>query len=440
MHRRTLLLVLALGACDAGAESRTGDRPLATVGATPALAASSPAADTAPAPRHASAASGASAASAASGASAPGSVAAGRAPASRALPAPRPPSGDSGVRVADPGIVRGLYVNRWASQSPRRMRNLIAIADTTEINALVLDLKDEFGLNYTSRDSLVQRNAGRAGVIPGLPALIDTMKAHGIIPIARLVVFKDSVAARLNPDHTILTPEGTAWRDREGLTWVNPYDPGIREYNIRVAEEMARLGFEEIQFDYIRFPEPYRSLPQQVFPGADGMSKAQALARFLGEACPRVRALGARCTADVFGLVTTVNGTLEVGQHWEVLARVTDVLLPMVYPSHYPPGSFGVPRPNADPYRIVYEAIAGAYERNRKIGIENPEHVRAWLQAFTLGQPPYGAEQIREQKRAVYDAGFDGWILWHPGSLYEQFIPALEREAESRKKGIGDRG
>lgn len=343
-------------------------------------------------------------------------------------------TGNGNARVADPGIVRGLYVNRWATQSPNRMRAMIAIADSTEINALVLDIKDEFGLNYASRDSLVQRNAGRAGVIPKLPAMLDTMKAHGIVPIARLVVFKDSVAARMNPEHTIRKPDGSPWRDKEGLTWVNPYDRDIWEYNIRVAEEMARMGFEEIQFDYIRFPEPYKSLPPQVFPGAGGVSKPQVLANFMNEACPRIRALGARCTADIFGLVTTVNGALEIGQHWETLAPVTDVLLPMVYPSHYPRGAFGVASPNADPYRIIRAAMSKAYERNQKLGITNPEHARAWLQAFTLGQPPYGPEQIREQKRGVYDSGFDGWILWHPGSKYEQFVPALEKEMVSRKR------
>lgn len=336
--------------------------------------------------------------------------------------------------VAHPGIVRGLYVNRWAAQSPNRMRAMIAMADSTEVNALVLDLKDEFGLNFTTRDSLVRRNAGNAGTIPNLRALIDTMKAHGIIPIARLVVFKDSVAARMNPHHTILQADGTPWRDKQGLTWVNPYDPDIREYNIRVAEEAARAGFEEIQFDYIRFPEPYQSLPPQVFTGADGLSKPRALARFLREACPRVRTLGARCTADVFGLVTTVNGALEIGQQWEVLAVETDVLLPMVYPSHYPRGAFGIERPNAEPRRVVYEAIVKARLRNEKLGIDNAEHVRAWLQAFTLGEPAYGPEQISEQTQGVYDAGYDGWILWHPGSRYEPFLPGLERETVSRKR------
>ena len=219
--------------------------------------------------------------------------------------------------AGDVPIVRALYVNRSAAQSMRRMRSLIAIADSTEINALVIDMKDEFGLNFVSSDPMVARNAGRGGTVPHLAALLDTLKAHGIRPIARLVVFKDSVAARLNPDHVIRQPNGQPWRDKKGLTWVDPYDTTIWEYDTRVAEEVARMGFAEVQFDYIRFPEPYKSLPPQVFSDARGLSKPQALARFFARACPRVRKLGAACTADIFGLVTTVPGALEVGQSWE---------------------------------------------------------------------------------------------------------------------------
>lgn len=336
------------------------------------------------------------------------------------------------ARVTDGTIVRGLYVNRWATQSPARMRGLIAIADSTEINALVLDIKDEFGLNYRSQDSSVARNAGSAGRIPGLPALLDSLHAHGIVAIARLVVFKDSVAARLNPDRTILTPGGDPWRDKQGLTWVNPYDRVIQEYNIRVAEELARLGFDEIQFDYIRFPEPYQSLPPQNFPGAEDVSKAQALATFLGRACPRIRAAGALCTADVFGLVTTVNGALEIGQQWEALAEPADVLLPMVYPSHYPRGAFGLDRPNADPHEVIVRSVSRARERDEALGLPGVHHVRPWLQAFSLGQPEYGAEELAAQIRGVYDAGVEGWILWHPGSLYGPYLAVLEETLIAR--------
>ena len=333
-----------------------------------------------------------------------------------------------------PGIVRGLYLNRFAVHSARKMQKLIAIADTTEINAFVIDMKDEFGLNYHSSDSAIRRNAGTMGKVRDLKALLDTLKAHDILTVARIVVFKDSVTARVNPQWTIRQPNGSIWRDHKGLAWVNPYERALWDYNIGIAEELVRLGFEEIQWDYIRFPEPYKSLPPQVFPGASGVTKPQAIAEFLKTADARLDRLGVRSTADIFGLVTTVNGPLEIGQEWEKVAPVTDVLLPMVYPSHYPRGAFGVARPNAEPYKIVFTAIDKARQRNAKLGITKPEHVRPWLQAFSIGQPPYGAAEVEAQMQAVYDAGYDGWVLWHPGSNYDVFLPALEKDEVTRKK------
>ena len=347
-----------------------------------------------------------------------------------------PPTGSAGVIALqrEPRPIRALYVNRFAAQSWKKMHHLIGIADSTEINAMVIDIKDEFGLNWHSSDPLLQKNAGTQTKVGDLKGLVDTLRAHGILPIARIVVFKDSVAARMNPEHTIRTADGTPWRDKKGITWVNPYARAIWEYNFRVGDEAIRLGFGEIQFDYIRFPEPYKSLPPQVFPESQGRSKPDVLNDFLKTAHARYSAQGVRTTADIFGLVTTVQGPLEVGQDWEKISPAIDVVLPMVYPSHYPHGSFGIPSPNADPEKTVFIAITSARRRDAKLGVTTPEHVRPWLQAFTLGSPHYGPAEIEAQKRAVYDAGYDGWVLWNPGSKYDEILPALAPTFESHRK------
>jgi len=341
------------------------------------------------------------------------------------------------TQVADSNaypVIRALYLNRFAPQSAPKMRHLLAIADSTEINGFVIDMKDEFGLNYRSANPKLRRNAGGThGMVGNVKRLVDSVKAHGLVPIARVVAFKDPVAAQVNPEWTIRREDSTIWLDKEGLAWVNAHNPAVWEYNLAVAEELVSLGFEEIQWDYIRFPEPYRSLPKQVFPGAT-KSKPDALAAFLQLAQERLSKLGARNTADVFGLVTTVRGALEVGQHWEKLSPHVDVILPMVYPSHYPRGAFGIARPNAEPYRVLKTAIDTARVRDEKLGITKAEHVRPWIQAFTIGQPPYGPEQVKAQMQAIYDAGYDGWVLWSPGSKYDAFVPAFERELVSRKK------
>jgi hypothetical protein len=351
-------------------------------------------------------------------------------PAAAATPAPGSGPAIVAALARDDGpapAIRALYVNRFAAQSKRRMPHFIALADSTEINALVIDMKDEFGLNYHSANPKFAQNAGDMGKIRDVKRMLDTLKAHGILPIARIVVFKDSVTALLHPEWSIRREDGSVWRDKKGTPWVNPYHRELWDYNIGVAEELAKMGFGEIQFDYIRFPEPYKSLPKQVFPGENGMSKSDAIAAFLKEANQRLDKLGVRVTADIFGLVTTVPGPLEVAQWWEKLSPVTDVLLPMVYPSHYVHGSFGIPVPNAEPYKVVNISISRARERDAKLGIPPGEHIRPWLQAFTLGKPKYGPEEVRAQKQAVYDAGYDGWVLWEPGSRFEPVEAALER-------------
>ncbi|MDO8502653.1 MAG: putative glycoside hydrolase [Gemmatimonadaceae bacterium] len=335
------------------------------------------------------------------------------------------------LRTDPSAPIRGLYVNRFAAQSTRKMHKLLAIADSTEINAFVIDVKDEFGMNYNSSDPLLQKNAGTQTKITNMKALLDTINAHGVLPIARIVVFKDSVTARMNPQHTIRKADRSPWRDHKGLTWVNPYANAIWEYNFRIAEEAVKMGFGEVQFDYIRFPEPYKSLPPQVFPESNARGKTEALAEFLKAAKARIDKLGVRTTADVFGLTTTVGGTLEVGQKWEPLVQSVDVLLPMVYPSHYPRGAFGVARPNTAPYEIVHTAISRARVRTEALGLKG-QRVRPWLQAFTLGAPAYGPAEIEAQKKAVYDSGYDSWVLWHPGSSYDIFVPALEKTLASR--------
>ena len=335
---------------------------------------------------------------------------------------------------SDPSApIRGLYVNRFAAQSTKKMHHLLAIADSTEINAFVVDVKDEFGLNFASTDPLLQKNGGTQTKVANMRALLDTINAHGILPIARIVVFKDSVTARMNPDHTIRKADGSPWRDKKGLTWVNPYANAIWEYNFRVAEEAVRMGFGEVQFDYIRFPEPYKSLPPQVFPESNGRGKTEALSEFLKAAKTRMDKLGVRTTADIFGLVTTVGGALEVGQRWEPMVQSVDVVLPMVYPSHYPHGSFGIGKPNAEPYEVIHTAISRGRVRNEAIGLKG-QRVRPWLQAFTLGAPKYGPGEIEAQKKAVYDSGFDSWVLWNPGSSYDVFLPAFEKTLISRAK------
>jgi hypothetical protein len=349
-------------------------------------------------------------------------------------PAPPPPPRP---RDAAPPIIRGIYVSSYAIGNPVKRAQLLALADTTEINTFVVDVKDEDGVRFPS-EVAVARQAAHERSIPvrDLKAVADTLRAHGIYPIARVVVFKDPRLSRLKPDWSIRTADGALWRDRQGLSWVSPWNREVWEMNIAVAEEAVRAGFREVQFDYVRFPEQYRSLPPQVHPQADSAGvRTDAIAGFLAAARERLHPLGATVTADVFGLSMNESRDVGIGQQWERVSAATDALLPMVYPSHYFPTHLaGIHRPNRMPYETVRASVGMGVVRNERLraaGVE-PARIVPWLQAFTATWNdrgyPYRAEQAREQIRALYELGIEDWIFWHPGSNYAQIAGAFARE------------
>jgi len=220
-----------------------------------------------------------------------------------------PAPGPAHPRDPAPPVIRGIYVNAYAAGNPITRARLLALTDSTEINTWVVDVKDEDGVRYPSALPLaVEATHVKSIPVRDLRALGDTLRAHGIHAIARIVVFKDPRLSRARPDWSIRQPGGALWRDKVGNTWVNPWDRRVWDYNLAIAAEAVRAGFGEVQFDYVRFPEAYRSLPTQVFPTAVG-SKADAISGFLAEAGRRLHPLGASITADVFGL--TMNDPLN---------------------------------------------------------------------------------------------------------------------------------
>ncbi|HUE95499.1 MAG TPA: putative glycoside hydrolase, partial [Longimicrobiaceae bacterium] len=238
-------------------------------------------------------------------------------------------------RERAPGQIRGLYLNAYASGSRTRLPRLLAVAETTEINAFVIDVKDERGIRYDTGIELARELALDGEVtIRDLAALADTLEAHGVYAIARIVVFNDPILSEARPEWSIRRPDGSVWLDRSGRSWVSPWDERVWDYNISIAEEVARAGFDEIQFDYVRFPEQFQSLPLQVHPHARG-DRADAIIAFLTEAKRRLHPLGVTVAADVFGLSPNTYTDVEIGQQWEKTSAVADHILPMLYPSHY---------------------------------------------------------------------------------------------------------
>jgi hypothetical protein len=342
------------------------------------------------------------------------------------------------ARGRAPAQIRGIYLNAYAAGSKARLAKLLAIADSTELNTFVVDVKDEKGVHYPSQIPLARQLAQPGEVtIANLKAFTDTLHKRGLYAIARIVVFKDPILSKARPEWSIKTQSGSLWHDKAGNTWVSAWDPNVWEYNIQIAEEVLQAGFDEVQFDYVRFPEPFPSLPPQLHAHARG-DRTDAIVEFLKKAKPRIHARGGVMAADVFGLSPNDPRDVNIGQQWERILAVSDHVLPMVYPSHYLPTHLrGVPTPNKMPYETVFNSVGIGVMRMQKLAEAGGKVARVipWLQAFNAPwvnkNYPYGPDQAASQIRAVYDTGLEDWIFWNPGSRYEQVMSAFARTTAS---------
>jgi hypothetical protein len=336
-------------------------------------------------------------------------------------------------RVPTPAVIRGLYVNRWAALG-NRGRDLIEVAKTTEVNALVIDVKDDRGyVLYRSRVPLA-REIGADTVMPmsaaRVRAMLDTLRAHDIFAIARIVVVKDPLLAEAKPQWSIKrASDGQPWLDRGGKPWLDAHQREVWKYAADLAEEAWDLGFGEVQLDYVRFPDEKRLVREATFALAQGRTRAQVIRDQLTYTRDLLRPKGIRMTIDVFGLTATDTTDMGIGQKWEMFVDQADAILPMNYPSHFAPGTYGLANPNASPYQTIDRAMKDVTRRTR--GIPNAGRIIPWYQDFTLGPPRYGVEQVRAQIKAGYDNGYYDWILWNPGSRYT--IAALRPKSELRE-------
>jgi hypothetical protein len=320
--------------------------------------------------------------------------------------------------------IKGLYVNAWAFGSPK-LWQLVRLADETEINAFVIDVKDDTGcLLYPSAvPTAEQIGANQCVRTKDVRSRLDTLTAHGIYPIARIVVAKDPRLAARKPRWSVQDRvNGGLWHDRIDLAWVDAYNDSVWIYAAQLAAEAAHLGFAEVQFDYVRFPdEPRERMAAALFPAhRAGETQRAAVRAHIALLRDRLKPLGMPVTFDIFGLTASATDDLGIGQVWEDFATVADVVLPMVYPSHYYRGAFGFAWPNGQPYRVVRTALTAALERSRPLG--GGAEIRPFLQAFTLGRrlPRYTPYEIREEIRAAEDVGITSWVLWNPRSVYQR--------------------
>jgi hypothetical protein len=335
------------------------------------------------------------------------------------------------TRVPTPDTLRGLYVNRWAALG-RKLTDLIGVAKRTEVNALVIDVKDDRGfVLYRSKVPLAREIGadtadGHWMSTAKVRAVLDTMAAYKIYPIARIVVAKDPLLAEKKLDLAIKRKSDLKpWLDKNGHPWLDPHQRAVWQYAVDLAREAHELGFSEVQFDYVRFPDEKRLISETIYPLSNGRTRAQVIRDQLGFVRSALKPIGMRVTADVFGLTATDTTDMGIGQRWEMFVDQVDVVLPMIYPSHFARGTYKLRNPNAHPYKTIDHALKDAIARSDSV--PNAAIVIPWYQDFTLGAPRYGVAEIRAQKKAGYDNGFQSWILWNPKSNYT--LAALEPQS-----------
>ncbi len=341
--------------------------------------------------------------------------------------------------VADPKAVvhvpvRALYVGGAAKMT----QNLALIESSEQLNAIVVDLKESNGVYFQTTNKLAREiGAVKGGV--DLPSLVASCHAKGIRVIGRIVVFKDPILAKARPDLCLQDQSGNTllFVNESGLAFVSPYKQEVWDYNISLAKEAVSLGVDEIQFDYVRFPTGATKSGAPVYIGPTGMypTRVQTINRFLAKAKVEISdALGTPLGADVFAIIlSSRTDSTTLGQDWASIGIVpgVDNLCPMIYPSHYAnsasngKGTYlnGVlyPKPDLEPYGVMYNALLLGKKAAQQAGYST---VRPYLQAFTATWLPsgyyqsYGADQIKQQIKAITDAGFTEWICWNSTASY----------------------
>jgi len=319
--------------------------------------------------------------------------------------------------------VKGIYVSGPMAGTKKQMADLISLVNRTELNAMVIDIKNDSGeITYKMDYPYAEKIGATKNYISDMKALVSRLKENNIYLIARIVTFKDPILANARNDLSVLNNDGSVFHDKKGLAWVNPFKKKVWNYNLEIALRAAEMGFDEIQFDYIRFSTDAGMKNVTFGRKAVTKSKQETISEFTEYAHRVLGQKGVKVSADVYGTIINSEGDSEiVGQNYKEMANHLDYICPMIYPSQYAPGAYGIKSPDAAPYEIVYNALKDSMsvlnESKEKHAI-----VRPWIQDFTAtwidGHIKYSKKQVEQQIKAVYEAGYEEWILWNARNSY----------------------
>ncbi len=324
--------------------------------------------------------------------------------------------GDTVELQLKPFLPKALYLTVYGIGDKKIRESALKLIEDTEMNSLVIDVKGDRGIiPYRSSVPLAKEiGAQQVITVKDIKSAVKTLHDRGIYTIARIVVFKDNLLGLARPDFAIKTANGKIWRDRENLVWVDPSKREVWDYAISVAKEAAEIGFDEIQFDYVRFPD-HKGL---VFGIANTEeNRISHISGFLGEARRRLAPYNVFVSADIFGYVAWNLDDTQIGQRIDQIAPAVDYISLMLYPSGFQWGIPGYRNPVANSNKIVYLSLKRARERTNL----PPVRFRPWLQAFrdyAFDRRHFTEVEIREQIKAAEDFSSDGYMLWNPRNVY----------------------
>lgn len=334
---------------------------------------------------------------------------------------------------------KAAYLSFYGVAAKVLRQPVLELIEQSELNALVVDVKGDRGMiAYPSSIPLAKSvGAQQVTTVKDPAGMLQSFKERGIYTIARIVVFKDHPLATANPDLAVKTEAGTVWRDGEGLAWADPFRREAWDYNIDIAIEAAKYGFDEIQFDYVRFPD---RAGLRFSKENTEENRVAAISGFLAAAREHLRPYNVFLAADIFGYACWERNDTWIGQRLEDLAPNVDYLSPMVYPSGFQHGIGEYRNPLEYPYEIVLLTLKRASERS---GLA-PVRFRPWLQAFrdyAFDKRPFTGREVRAQTSASDDFGSNGWMLWSPANVYSaEWLGQLNAQAEeipdSGKEGM----
>ena len=331
--------------------------------------------------------------------------------------------------------VKGIYFSAYAIENPKTYKKVINLVDKTKLNTLVVDVKDDFGnitCDFKSNDKDIKYATDK---LINVENFINKMHKKGIYLIARISTFKDSVISERHPNWAFRLEDGSLLKNNNDEVFINPYMNEVRNYNLKIAELAAKAGFDEIQFDYVRFAEGFENLDENLsyskgkwenIKMKEGDKRIDAITSFVKDAREMLQDYDTPCGIDVFGYSMQVGKAEGIGQDFKEISNQADVMSSMIYPSHWGSYSFDIEKPDLEPYELVKKYL----KEEQKVfsEIEHKPQSRPWIQDFTaswLGignYMEYDAKAVEDQIRAIYDSGQDEFLLWNSNSKYTEGV------------------